>query len=221
MLKNPVSVVCKSCETTFESLACNVKFCPECRERIHHRDPERDAAYQKRYRQEHKEQFRVRSRAYYAANVDKMREVNRRYREEHRDQIAEYRAAHREQARATRKVYYETHREELLAKCREYGVGYRERKKQERAAMGITDIVEITCTCGKVFTSSRRYRPKYCPECRVRRSKEQLEAFRAAMRRKNMEKAEEKRREREARRMEFMEGIRQLFREEGATVGKA
>ena len=102
-----------------------------------------------------------RSKAYYQANIEKMREYHRKYREEHREEIAAY-----------QKQYREEHEDQ----CREYNKAYREKHKEQ--------IAEYK----KAYHQAHKYDPEYVAkrsEYHAKWQRENKDKWNAYMRARN------------------------------------
>ena len=82
------------------------------------------AEYQKKYREEHREQINANKRYWYKRNRDKVREYQREYHKKRKDE-PEYKAKRKESV----KRYRENNRDKFNASCRER---YHRKKLEER-----------------------------------------------------------------------------------------
>lgn len=95
---------------------------------------EKTLEYQKRYRGQHREQIRERSRQYYWEHREERLQKSREYRRKNAEEIArrnrEYRRKHPEIKRQQDKRYYQRHREQILQRHVEYRREHNEQMKQ-------------------------------------------------------------------------------------------
>jgi 5-methylcytosine-specific restriction endonuclease McrA len=89
---------------------------------------EKQAEYQRRYRDAHREERIEAARRYHAARREEANDYCRRYYAEHREERGEYRAAHRDEHAEYNRHYRAEHREEDREASRRYYAEHRERK---------------------------------------------------------------------------------------------
>lgn len=103
---------------------------------MEHRDArvERD----RRYRETHQEQLKIKGKNYYSANREEIRAKQAEYEKEHKQERAErnreYYAEHKEERDAYRRQYQIEHREHIAAKKREYMEAHKEEIQAYRQA---------------------------------------------------------------------------------------
>jgi hypothetical protein len=91
------------------------KFCKQCRNTS-------QAAKQRAYYEQNKDEIAAKQRAYYEQNKDEIAAKKRAYREQNKDEIAAKQRAYREQNKdeiaAKQRAYYEQNKDEIAAKKR-------------------------------------------------------------------------------------------------------
>jgi len=152
-------IKCSQCGKVFEAKGSRAKCCSEsCRRKVRE-------AYNKKYRETHREELAARRRKYYETHREERRAYNikkhednkeednarsRKHYETHKEEHAAHRRkwyeTHREECNAGSKKWRETHREELAANKRKY---YHEIQKldplyilNKRMSYGIRDSLK-------------------------------------------------------------------------------
>lgn len=121
-------------------------------------DPTKRAAYDVRYKAEHRAETSKRMRDYYAAHRGELLLQMKLYRSANSENIrkrkSEYHAAHLEEQRRYRAIYYILHRKEFLDRMRRLKELYPERSRAREA-------VHTAVRYGKLI------RPEHCSRCGV------------------------------------------------------
>ncbi len=95
-----------------------------------YKDPEKRKAFQKKYREEHKNELKEYYKSWYQDTIEERREYEQKYREEHKDEIIarqkKYQKDHKDEIAEKKKKYQEEHKEER----REYDRQYYEKNKE-------------------------------------------------------------------------------------------
>ena len=90
--------------------------------------------YDKKYREEHKEEKKIKSKEYYQNNTEKVLKRNKKYRENHKGELKikakEYRKNNKEELKEYNKKWRKEHEEELKIKTKEYRKNNKEKKRE-------------------------------------------------------------------------------------------
>ena len=116
-------------------------WCKECmykyNKKYREENKEEIAEYNKKYREEHKEEIAERNKQYYKENKEECNKRMKKWYEEHKEEIAEYkkqyREEHKEEIAEYKKQYYEENKEEIKEYQKQYQKQYREENKEEIA----------------------------------------------------------------------------------------
>lgn len=89
-----------------------------------YKDKEKTKAYQKFYRETHKEESKI----YYEARKYEKREYSKRYKDAHEKEMKAYREAHKKERSIYSKLYYKTHKEKVSEKGKLYYKIHKDKK---------------------------------------------------------------------------------------------
>ena len=88
-------------------------------------DKQKQNEYNRRYREEHKEEIRLANKLYREKNQSKIREAQKKYREDNCEILKERREKRKNETREYNKRYYKEHREQEIKRCTEYWKTYK------------------------------------------------------------------------------------------------